>query len=334
MAELVDWHRDLLVRMRERRQERTGRARYGIRPPRRERTAIVTDSSAALPPVVFEHPMVTALRVVPMPVMIGEQIHTEGTGELEAELPLALAAGTPVRTSRPSPGLFRRVYAEVADAGFGRIVSIHLSGQLSGTVEAARLAARETSVPVTVVDSQTTGFALGTVVLDALITAGFGERQQSIAEAAARASTASQVAFTVPNLEQLRRGGRIGTMAGLVGSLLQVKPVLALQEGVISLKDRPRTAARAMDRLVELITQDSDAERDRLAVHCFGNLQAGEALAQRLQDVSSTPIPVITLPAVLAAHLGLGVLGVTINPLRPPEPVESGETTEPTIDAG
>lgn len=316
MAEIDDWHQDLLRRLRQRRGGPSGRARYSPRRPRRkDRTAVVTDSSAALPRVVLEHPLAAGLRQVPMPVMIGEQIHSEGSGELDRDLPLALAAGTTVRTSRPAPGVFSGVYQEVAEAGFARIISIHLSGKLSGTADAARIASREALIPVSVVDTGTTGFCQGTVVLDALIRSGFHEPVEEIVEGARRASADSRVFFTVPNLEQLRRGGRIGTVAGLLGNLLQVKPVLTLSEGVVSLVDRPRTTVKAVDRMVELVHAAATGRPVRIAVHGFGNDAAAHELAGRIQSSSVTPVPVIPLPAVLAAHLGLGALGITVNPL-------------------
>lgn len=316
MAEIVQWHDDLLQRLRRRRGGPSGRAKYSPRRPRRrDRTAVVTDSSAALPRVVLEHPLAAGLRQVPMPVMIGDQIHSEGTAELDRDLPLALAAGATVRTSRPAPGVFSGVYQEVAESGFARIISIHLSGKLSGTADAARIAAREALIPVTVVDTETTGFCQGTVVLDALIRAGFHEPIEEIADGAQRAAADSRVFFTVPNLEQLRRGGRIGTVAGLLGSLLQVKPVLTLADGVVSLVDRPRTTAKAVDRMVELAQESSQGRPVRIAVHGFGNDSAAHELAARVQPESATPVPVITLPAVLAAHLGLGALGITVNPV-------------------
>ena len=320
MADLAEWQGAILARIRQLRAAQGGRIRLGLRPPKRGRTAVVTDSSASIPPEVLAHPLARGLRQVPMPVMIGEQIYTDGTEDLLRELPLALAAGTAVKTSRPSPGAFSGVYQALAEAGYEHVISIHLSGKLSGTVEAARLAARESLIPVSVVDSHTAGFALGTVVIDAVIGAGFGVPADRLVAAADEASQDTGVFFTVPNLEQLRRGGRIGTMAGLLGSLLHVKPVLTLEDGVVSLVDRPRSTARAMERLVELVREasehaDAPETADRIAVHGFGNLEAAHELAGRLQSLSALPVPVIRLPAVLAAHLGLGALGVTMNPM-------------------
>ncbi|QCU77934.1 DegV family protein [Citricoccus sp. SGAir0253] len=328
MAEIAEWQSAVLARIRQLRAAQTGRARLGLR-PRKGRTAIVTDSSASIPPEVLGHPLARGLRQVPMPVMIGEQIYTDGTPDLVRELPLALAAGTPVKTSRPAPGTFSAVYQELAESGYERVVSVHLSGQLSGTVEAARLAARESLIPVSVVDSQTAGFALGTAVIDAVIDAGFGMPPDQLLASIDAATQETGVFFTVPNLEQLRRGGRIGTLAGLLGSLLHVKPVLTLEDGAVSLVDRPRTTARATERLVELVREATCRDAgpaepapgggDRIAVHGFGNDQAAHELAGRLQGLSVMPVPVIRLPAVLAAHLGLGALAVTLNPLPTPQ---------------
>ncbi len=319
MADLAAWQDAMLATIRQARAAQRGLVRFGLPPSRKGRTAIVTDSSASLPASVVAHPLAKGLRQVPMPVMVGEQIHTEGTAELMRELPLALAAGTPVKTSRPSPGTFGAVYRELAESGFEQIISIHISGQLSGTVDAARIAGRESLIPVTVVDTHTTGFALGTVVLDAVIAAGFGTPAEQILARVDEAAQEAGVFFTVPNLDQLRRGGRIGTLAGLLGSVLNVKPVLTLEDGAVTLVDRPRTTARATERMVELTEEAVEAEGrgERIVVHGFGTESAAHELAWRLQHLSAMPIPVIPLPAVLAAHLGLGALGITLNPVPP-----------------
>lgn len=316
MASIEQWRDDVLERLRGRRSQLAGRARLGLRPPRRDRTALVTDSAAALHPLLLAHPFAAGIRQVPLSVMVGEQIHTEGEEDLALELPLALAAGTPVRTSRPSPGTFRAVYAELARAGYARIVSVHLSGALSGTADAARLAAQDAERPVTVVDSRTVGFALGTAVLDAAVDAGLGRPLEEVVARARATAAQSSVLFTVPHLEQLRRGGRIGTMSSLLGTVLHVRPVMELQDGSIALVDRTRQPARALERLVELAAERTGGRPARLAVHTYGDDASAAQLLERLQPLSATPVPVVELPAVLAAHLGLGALGVTVTPLE------------------
>ncbi|MDO5634698.1 MAG: DegV family protein [Micrococcus sp.] len=306
------WQQDYLLRVRAHRAQLVGRARYGLKPPRRDRTAIITDSSAALPGVTRRHPLAAGIRVVPMPVMVGEQIYAEGSDELQAELPFALATGTAVKTSRPSPGRILEEYEAAAQAGYARAVSVHISSGLSGTVDAARVAAEQSPIPVTVVDSQSTGFGLGWTVLDAAVRAGFGQSAESIAEAATAEATSGSVMFTVPNLEQLRRGGRISALSGLLGAMFQIKPVLGLQDGEITLIERTRSADRAQDRLVAVAQERAEGAPARIAVHGYGNRPDALALAERLSPYSETPVPVIDLPAVLAAHLGLGGLGVVV----------------------
>ena len=315
MTSVLQWQRDYQARVRARRSRLVGRVRYGLKPPRRDRTAIVTDSSAAIPASVLEHPLAAGLRQIPMPVMVGEQIYTEGSEELNQELPFALAANLPVRTSRPSPGGFEETYRELEAAGYARIVSVHISGGLSGTVEAAKMAATRVSIPVEVVDSRSAGMALGFMVMEVAVRAGFGLPVEGIVEYLKGAGEQSLVMFTVPNLEQLRRGGRISALKGLIGSMFQVKPVLALRDGTICLVERARSLDAAVDRIAAAAQVKAEAQPCGIAVHGYGNRPAAEALAARLQPFSKIPIPVVDFPAVLAAHLGLGGLGVIATPM-------------------
>lgn len=319
MTSVRQWQEDYQARVRARRSRLAGRVRYGLKPPRRDRTAIVTDSSAAVPPTVLAHPVAVGLRQVPMPVMVGEQVFAESDEELHHELPFALAANESVRTSRPAPGVFEEVYRELEAAGYSRIVSVHISAGLSGTVDAARVAAGRVSIPVEVVDSRTTGMALGFMVMEAVVRAGFGLPVEGILGYLRGAGERALVMFTVPNLEQLRRGGRISALSGLLGSMFQVKPVLALREGEISLVERTRSVERAVERMAAAAQAKGEQEPCGIAVHGYGNRPAAEALAARLGPYSQTPIPVVDLPAVLAAHLGLGGLGIVVSPMAEDE---------------
>jgi DegV family protein with EDD domain len=283
---------------------------------RRPQVAVVTDSAAALPAGWAEQAGVADLvRIVPMPVMVAEQIFGEGMDDLGSLLAIALAEGKPVRTSRPSPGLFEAAYRELAAAGFTAVVSIHLSAELSGTVDAARLAAAKVDIPVTVLDSRTGAMAQGFgVVAAALASLGGADAAATAAKAEAVMRT-SALYFFVPTLEQLRRGGRIGTAASIVGTLLSVKPLLAVRAGAIVPLEKVRSSAKAIARLEELTDLDIAARTGtvRLAVHCFGNPGQADTLAASL--IARHPdaeIVISPLPAVLAAHTGLGVLAVAI----------------------
>ncbi|NYE94362.1 DegV family protein with EDD domain [Psychromicrobium silvestre] len=281
--------------------------------PLSPRVAVVTDSAAALPTeLVFDR-----LVVVPMPVMVDGQIFGEGDEDLSAKLSLALAAGKEVKTSRPSPGQFERVYQSLADRGFDSVLSLHISGELSGTVEAARLATDRVSIPVQVLDSRTVAMAQGFGVLAALRSSAGGESLDLVATAAQRALDTSTVFFYVPSLEQLRRGGRIGAAASWLGTVLAIKPILSVSNGQVVPLERVRSSAKAIGRLDELVAAEL-SRRDQassVAVHHFGNRSQAEALLGRLALLPTPPAEAVLsdLPAVLAAHVGLGVLAVVIS---------------------
>ncbi|GAA3322222.1 DegV family protein [Paeniglutamicibacter sulfureus] len=282
---------------------------------------VVSDSAAALPEDwVRQH--ARFLRVVPMPVMVDEQIFSEGTDDVPTELALGLAMGKAVRTSRPAPGQMLRAYRELADAGVKEIISIHLSSALSGTVDAARLAAESSPVPVTVVDSLTVALAEGFTVMDVVELAAAGAPLAEL-EAVANRAAENHVYFAVPSLEQLRRGGRIGTLASVLGTLLNVKPILSVRDGQIVAHEKVRTHSRTLARLVA-IARDEAAARGpeaRLAVHYFGNQDAAEEIVQELAGASLLEVLAVPVPAVLGAHTGAGVLAVAISGgIAPPVP--------------
>jgi DegV family protein with EDD domain len=288
--------------------------------PPRPRVAVVTDSAAALPQAWAAQPDTADwLRVVPMPVMVSGQIYGEGVDDVRAALTVGLAEGKDIKTSRPSPGLLQRTYAELEALGFDAIVSVHLSAELSGTVQAAGLAAADVGIPVEVVDSRTVAMCEGFAVIAAVLAAQTGAGLKEVAARARAAAEASQVVFYVPSLEQLRRGGRVGAAAGFLGSLLAIKPLLEVRDGQIVPLERVRTAARAQARLQQLVVRRIEQLQysPQLAVHYFGNKQEADELSRQLGAHVGDPVLVTPVPSVLAAHTGLGVLGVVIGPQLP-----------------
>src|SRR5436305_767891 len=211
--------------------------------------AVVTDSTAGLPPeLVAAH----RLTVVPLSVTIAGVTGREGLDVAPADVAKALVARpVSVTTSRPSPGEFAAVYDRLLAEGAAAIVSVHLSSKLSGTCEAARVAAAGHPVRVAVVDSQSSGLGLG---FCALAAAGAGALAAAVA--AARAAVArTSTFFYVDTLEYLRRGGRIGAASALLGTALSVKPILRMVDGEIVVRDKVRTASRALTRLADLAVE-------------------------------------------------------------------------------
>ena len=275
------------------------------------RIAIVTDSSANLPAELVEK---YDIHVVPLKVAFGERVFRDGVDLTSREFYRMLreADDLPV-TSQPSPGEFEELYARLAP-GVEAIVSIHISGALSGTVSSA-LAAKEAmpSLPIHVVDSRTTTIALGFIVLEA---AQIAAAEGSLGEVLARVrGMIPKVTMygVLDTLEYLRRGGRIGRAASLLGSVLQIKPIIYLSDGVVDALERPRTKARAVRRMLEIMEEKVGADPVHVAVlHADVPDEAEklkEEVASRFRCLEE-PL-VVELTPVLGTHSGPGVLGLS-----------------------
>lgn len=237
------------------------------------RIAVVTDSAAALDPELVQRLSARGNFVmVPMPVTIrtpGEpdrQLQDLTAAEVDEAIMLAHVMGQTVSTSGPAPGVFADVYDELASRGFTHVVSVHLSGELSGTVEAARTGARLShlgSTGVSVVDSRTVAGAYGHAVVRALevlnsASAGASVECPSPAQLVDYIKSVceqSTLYFYIPTLDALRRGGRVSPALAMVGQMFQIKPIGTITEGKLAYVERPRTAARALERLVEVTVQ-------------------------------------------------------------------------------
>jgi DegV family protein with EDD domain len=275
--------------------------------------ATVTDSTAYLP---AELAVRYDVQVVPLQLTIGGAVREEGVDVTAEEAAQALREWHPVTTSRPSPERFAHAYKAAAGAGATGIVSVHLSGAMSGTVEAARLAAEDSPVPVRVVDTATIGMGLGFSALTAAAVAQRGGSLDEAAAAAMRRADLSRSLFYVATLEHLRRGGRIGAAATLLGSALMVKPLLGIQDGHITPLEKVRTASRALARMEELAVETAGDRRVDLAVQHLSAAAKAEALAARLRERIPGIVDVYVgeVGPVIGAHVGPGMLGVVVAP--------------------
>lgn len=308
------WLRQQVQRLRP---KPAGVAPSAAAPPKPS-VAVVTDSAAALPPEwVLEFAAQGLLTVVPMPVIIGDNVYSDDDAELETHISLALASGQSVKTSRPSPGQFERAYKNAAAAGFDAVVSVHISTKLSGTFDAAQLGAERAPIPVHVLDSGTVGMGQGCGVQAAISAAAAGAGTAGVMAAATTALAATAIYFYVPSLEQLRRGGRISMASSWLGTVLDIKPILGIRDGAVVPLEKVRSAVRAIARLEVLAAADvaaRGAQTTQISVHHFGNepqaRELGESLAARSPGLAAATLT--RLPAVLAAHAGLGVLVVVV----------------------
>ncbi|WP_435212174.1 DegV family protein [Streptomyces sp. bgisy034] len=275
--------------------------------------AIVTDSTAYLPPRTMERHGITA---VPLTVVVGGQALDEGTEISTRSLAQALQKRRPVTTSRPGPEVFARHYREVAESGATGIVSLHLSAELSGTYDAAVVAAREAPVPVRVVDTGMVAMALGFCALAAAEAAETGGTVDEAVTAAEKRAGGTAAYFYVDTLDYLRRGGRIGAAQALLGSALAVKPLLQLEGGRIGPLEKVRTASKAIARLEEIAADRAGSAQVDIAVHHLSAPDRASALADRLRArvPGLAELHVSEVGAVIGAHTGPGLLGVVVSP--------------------
>ncbi|WP_435198103.1 DegV family protein [Janibacter sp. GS2] len=282
--------------------------------------AVVTDSTASLTQQLRrEH----GIRVVPLHVVVDGTDRVEGDDGDTDWVVAALRRKADISTSRPTPATFLRAYQEAAKGGAEAIISVHLSASLSGTIDSARSAAIESPVPVHVVDSRSIGMTVGFAAIGATRDAAAGRDVEDVAERLSRRLDAGSVRLLVHSLERLRRGGRIGGAAALLGSALAVKPVLHVEDGQVEPLERVRTASRAIARLQALTEADCAdlpewADGVEIAVQHIDADERSSALAaslaESLPEHAGGRIESATLSAVVAAHVGLGTIGVAVLP--------------------
>jgi len=275
-------------------------------------TAIVTDSTADLPAGLTGG---RAITVVPLTVTLEGQSYLDGVNITAEDFYRRLAAAdSPATTSQPAPGLFAEAFQRLLE-DHDEVVSVHISEKLSGTYAAALQGAEMSGARarIRVLDSEMVSMPLGLMVLVASQMAQAGAGGAEVAERLEELRQQVRVFFVVASLEYLRRGGRIGAANALLGSVLQVKPVLTIQNGQVTPLERVRTQDRAIARLVELV-REQDRGRGLCAI--VGHAAAGDAaerIAAEIEPGSETLL-VQPLGPVVGAHAGPGTVGVGCYP--------------------
>ena len=273
--------------------------------------AIVTDSTADLPPAMVA---ARSIKVVPLTLHFDGRSLLDGVditaSEFYRKLPNATTHPT---TSQPSPGQFAETYTSLL-AGHDSVVSIHISEKLSGTYESARQGAEMTDAKrVHVIDSQVVSMSLGLVTLAASTMAASGSDAETIVSKVEGMRADVQTYFSVATLEFLRRGGRIGRASALVGSVLQVKPVLCIRDGLVTPLERVRTFERALTRIVELTRAVDRGRGVCVIVGHAGAEEDAERVGRELEPIAET-LMIQPLGPVVGAHAGPGVVGVGCYP--------------------
>jgi DegV family protein with EDD domain len=276
--------------------------------------AVVTDSTVYLAPGVAEQNDVT---VVPLYVVFGGDRTVPETDitDYDAFFDELRSAEALPTTSQPSVGDFRAAYEPLLAEG-REIVSVHISGGLSGTPDAARQAKEaleregKGGERIEVIDSTTAAGGLGFMALTAVKAAGEGLSANQVAERVVEARSKLKMWFAVDTLEFLRRGGRIGAASAWIGSTLKVKPILTVENEMTPI-ERVRTSGRAFERMVDYSRQRRDSGADAWCVQHINAPDQAAALVERCRELfGHEPTIVSEIGPVLAVHTGPGLLGV------------------------
>jgi fatty acid kinase fatty acid binding subunit len=270
------------------------------------RVRVVTDSAADIPAALVDAHQIV---VVPLSVHFGSQTYAEGE-DLDAQAFYELLRNSPEfpRTSQPSVGRFEEAYERLRDEG-ADIVSIHISARLSGTYGCAHTAAQNVgAAQIHLVDSQFASMAEGTLVLAAARMAENGKSATDIVQFVEAMRARTTATIMIGSLEHLERGGRIGRAQSMLGTLLNVKPIVAVEDGVVVPMQRARTAARAFQEMAHKARGLAPLD-DLQIMHSSAPDQVRE-FQTLLEPIIGREVPANLLGAVIGTHVGAGAMGV------------------------
>jgi DegV family protein with EDD domain len=279
------------------------------------RTAVVTDSTAYLPPELVKG---NSVGIVSLYVnLAGDRTEreTDLMDDLDTFYDEIRSADQWPTTSQPSVGDFKDAYEPLLADG-GEVVSIHISEGISGTCDSARQAAAllesegKGGERVHVINSRSSAGGMGLVVLGAARTAQRGGDAAAVAARADELRESLKMWFAVDTLEFLKRSGRIGAASAWIGSTLKIKPILTLEQEITPI-ERVRTSGRAFERMVAYAEERHEAGADGWVVQHIQSRDAAERLAERCRQIcESDPVFVSEVGPVLGVHTGPGLLGV------------------------
>lgn len=281
------------------------------------RIHVVTDSGSDLPIDVREK---YNIHVVPLTIQFGDEIYTDGIdlGVADFYQRLASEADLP-STCQPSPADFLKIYEEIAQPG-DTIISIHLSSNLSGTYQSAVLASTmvNNGVEIIAIDTKSASMGIGLVAVAVAEAVQNGATKEEAVAEAERVIEHLGVYFIVDTLENLKKNGRIGAAQALVGSLLNIKPILTLKEGTVTPFDKVRGKAKSLKRIQDLITEYAAEYGNsplRVGITHANSQAEADKLAKELQaQLDIKELIVSYIGPTIGVHTGQGTIALLFYP--------------------
>jgi len=281
-----------------------------------QKVGIVTDSTADIPENLVQELGIT---VVPLKVIFDDQEVLRDGVDIKAEefYPRLQKAKNLPRTSQPTPAEFAAAYEDLA-AKYETIISIHISSKMSGTIQSARTGAQMVpGADIEVIDSTYVSMGCGFIVLEAAKAAQAGKTKEEILFLVNDMISKMLVYFIPETLEYLEKGGRIGKAQAFAGTLLNIKPIVYITEGIIHPYEKVRGRKRAIDRLVQVVSEKVGREQVLCALAHGMNPEGVEELRKKVvTQINVIEKPIVYVPgAIVGTHSGPGVLGLICCPL-------------------
>lgn len=276
-----------------------------------KRIAIVTDSTADIPQELAQSLGIT---VIPLTVNFGMQQYRDGIDIQSEQFYQMLASANPLpTTSQPSPAEFQELYERLL-RDHDAVISIHLSAGLSGTLSSASAAQEMVQGEVHLVDSRSISLGIGALVAEAIELVKQGLEAAEIAERLLAARDQIEVLFTLDTLEYLHKGGRIGRVQAVMGSLLNIKPIVRVVDGIYVTAGKARRQEQALKTMAELFSSLANGRRvKRIAVAHGAALEAAQTLAKLLEQTFGQKIDLLTqVGPVIGVHTGPGTIGACV----------------------
>jgi DegV family protein with EDD domain len=272
---------------------------------------IVADTTSSLPKTKFPE---LGIPLLPQIIVFGDKEYRDDT-ELDTNGFMQKLRSSDIlpKTAAPAPALYAPIYKKYTENG-GSVIVIVPSAEVSGTFRSASVAAEDfPNADIRVIDSRTVAGGLGSLVLQAHSWAQQGMDSAEVERKVKNLASREHVYFLVDTLEYLRKGGRIGGAQAMVGSILQVKPILTIKNGKAEPVDSQRTKKKALARLMEIVLTDCPRDRSALVsvMHCEAEADARDLKKQLEETLGITDIPIYELPPAIIVHVGPKALAVS-----------------------
>ena len=269
---------------------------------------IVTDSSCDLPQAMAD---ALGIRIVPLSVRFGDTEYIDRTTITATEFwSKCAASATLPETAAPSPGSFEETYRSLAAEGATAIVVVALSSDLSATMQSAELAAREVApgIDVRIVDSRNASMGLGLTVLACAELAKTGASADDVVARAQSVIPRTRVFAALDTLDNLKKGGRIGGAKAMLATVMSIKPLISITNGLVEEAGKQRTRSKALAHLVDIL-RNQEVPIERLAV-LNAKCADIDAFIAMVKEVYTGEIIVGDIGAVIGTHAGQGTIGI------------------------